>query len=123
MGLGNILSEMSFGGSVAVVILGIFLVFLVLLLLVYVVKGFKALESKLSVLQIGAKAKKEALNAAEERKILAPAQERALLTQGEGAVDPSVIAAITAAVALMSEERFGVNSKSKFVVRDIRKLV
>ncbi|MDR3293719.1 MAG: hypothetical protein LBT20_06450 [Clostridiales bacterium] len=129
--------EIPFGQGVLVAILGALLVFCVLVLLVFVVTGIKAAEPRLEKIFIKGKEKiallfaskkKEALIAGEKKEAIEAAPAVPLLTSSETTEDTDaeeekrIVAAITAAVALISEQTFGVYSKAKFVVRDIRKL-
>jgi Na+-transporting methylmalonyl-CoA/oxaloacetate decarboxylase gamma subunit len=123
----GILLGMSFGNGVLTAITGILLVFLVLCVLVAVVVGIVKIESLLSVLV--EKKKAAALPAGEEREALTgiekpvlPASESPLLISNFSD-DGKIAAVIAAAVAVMTENLPEVKSgKSRFIVRDIRRI-
>jgi Na+-transporting methylmalonyl-CoA/oxaloacetate decarboxylase gamma subunit len=119
---------MNFGTSILVAITGILLVFLVLCLLVAVVVGIVKIESLLSDL---AKKKKTAALPEKEKAAALPKGESVaalhgssplLISSAEGD-DKKIAAVIAAAVAVMTENFPEVKSgKSRFVVRDIRRI-
>jgi sodium pump decarboxylase gamma subunit len=130
--LSNVLSaaeEFKIGEGLLVVVLGILIVFLLLVLLVFIISGFKSAEAKLDgVLNAARKAK--SLKAAESPAAAElPGAEPYL--QLEGAAAPALIeageqervtAVITAAIAAILGQTQAKNYKSKFIVRDIRKI-
>jgi Na+-transporting methylmalonyl-CoA/oxaloacetate decarboxylase gamma subunit len=119
---------MNFGTGILIAIMGVVLVFSVLFLLVAVVTVLRKVEEKLSELTDNKKAalsagkKTEALSAGEPAAALTAAESPLLLRGAEGE-DGKIAAAIAAAIAVMTESLPEVKSgKSRFIVRDIRKI-
>ncbi|MDR1939985.1 MAG: OadG family protein [Clostridiales bacterium] len=123
--------ELKIGEGFLVVILGILVVFLILVLLVFVIKGFKALDIKLDsalaaskeTKRLGAAKKRGQLAAPETAPKIEAAEQPVLLEAGESG---KIIAAITAAIAAVLDGEAanadGKVYKSRFIVRDIRKI-
>jgi Na+-transporting methylmalonyl-CoA/oxaloacetate decarboxylase gamma subunit len=120
----GMLLGMSFGNGVLTAVMGILLVFSVLCLLVAVVIGIVKIESLLSDL-VG---KRKAAASSERSDVLTEGAVGALpvpppLPVSDFSEEGKIAAVIAAAVAVMTEGLPEVKSgRSKFVVRDIRRI-